>query len=591
MRRLKLVLSPVIALVGFTFTASTVTLFGLGTIRQAGIPTAEWWGYLFATMPDAYTQSWVNEWLLYGAGAGLITAGLSIYRILGEDGVPLGRDGRALFGSANYATPRQGRKSGLIYSFRPRPDCILLGRTAGVLGMGKRYVCLPGPEHALLYARTGSGKGVAYVVPNCFNYADSLVVLDIKRENYTRTAAHRENTLGQDVFLFSPLAEDGATHCWNPVGGIDESQPDYLSRIQRRAFNLFPELGTANRNKFWQDSARTAWTGIATLICETPGMDLTPASIFRFFTRGDSVETIARMVEERRATDRPYTQDCVNLLSDYLRGNEDMVQGIRKQVTSTMGIWFNPKVVAATSRSDFDLRDLRRRKMTIYIGVMPSDLEQLGFLLRLFFLQLFDACMDSHPDHDSTITHRCHVLMDELTALPPMRPIARANGFARGFGLHFSFVVQTKTDLRDEYKEDGLASLLGNLGAEIVFGTNDELLTKEVSERTGYDTVENVSRSAPRFFGWFRAREQNENTGQAKRALLLPQEVNELPDDEEIIFRKGAPAFRLKRNCWYADANFMNLEQTPVEPPTVTYTLDRDDGSVKFPTEKAGKAA
>ena len=50
----------------------------------------------------------------------------------------------------------------------------------------------------------------------------SLVVLDIKRENHQRTGWHRENVLGQEVFLFSPLAEDGATHCWNPVGGIDE---------------------------------------------------------------------------------------------------------------------------------------------------------------------------------------------------------------------------------------------------------------------------------------------------------------------------------------------------------------------------------
>ena len=63
-------------------------------------------------------------------------------------------------------------------------------------------------------------------------------------------------------------------------------------------------------------------------------MDLTPAAIFSFFTRSDSVETIARMVEQRRGTDRPYTQNCINLLSDYLRGNEDMVQGIRKQVTA-----------------------------------------------------------------------------------------------------------------------------------------------------------------------------------------------------------------------------------------------------------------
>jgi type IV secretion system protein VirD4 len=582
-----LLASPLVVLAVWTMAASMVTLWGLGTMEQVGLPTWQWWGYLITAMPDDGTQQFVDHWLWYGGIAGTLAAASVTYRILSSGRLQISRDSRALFGSAGYATPKQGRKCGLIYSFRPRPDCILLGRTAGFLGLFKRYICLPGPEHAMLYAKTGAGKGVAYVVPNCLNYEDSLVVLDIKRENHTITAAHRENVLGQEVFLFSPLAEDGATHCWNPVGGIDESQSDYLSKIQRRAFNLFPEIGTGSKNKFWVDSARTAWTGIATLICETPGMDLTPAAIFSFFTRSDSVETIARMVEERRATDRPYTQNCINLLSDYLRGNEDMVQGIRKQITSTMGIWFNPRVVAATSKSDFDLRDLRRRKMTIYLGVMPSDLEQLGFLLRLFFLQLFDACMDSHPDHDSTITHRCHVLLDELTAIPPMRSIAKANGFARGFKLHFSFVVQTKTDLRDEYKEDGLASLLGNLGAEIVFRTKDELLAKEVSERVGYNTVENISRTAPRFFGFFRAKEQNESTGQAKRALLLPQEVAELPKDEQIMFREGAPAFRVKRNCWYTDGNFKNLEEDPPPPPTVTYSLDRDDGSVKFGAEKS----
>ena len=83
------ILSPVVALAAFTFTASVVTLCGLGTIRQAGIPTAEWWGYLFATMPDAYTQAWVNEWLFYGAAAGLIVAALAVFRIPGDDGVRL----------------------------------------------------------------------------------------------------------------------------------------------------------------------------------------------------------------------------------------------------------------------------------------------------------------------------------------------------------------------------------------------------------------------------------------------------------------------------------------------------------------------
>ena len=585
MKRILFWASPLIVLSVWTVTASMVTLWGLGTADQVGMPTWQWWGYLFTAMPDDTTQQFVDKWLTYGAIGGTFAAASISYRMVADlifgDGIPL-------FGDASYASVRQGKKSGLIYSAKPRPDCILLGRTAGFLGLGRRYICLPGTEHAMLYAKTGAGKGVSYVVPNCFNYQDSLVVIDIKRENYRITATHRETVLGQEVFLFSPMADDGATHCWNPIGGIDESQPDYLSKIMKRAFNLFPEVSAANKAKFWVDSARTAWAGIATLICETPGMALTPAAVFEFFTRGDAIETIARMVENRRATSKPYTQNCINLLSDYLRGNEDMVQGIRKQVTSTMGVWFDPRVVAATSKSDFDLRDLRRKKITIYIGVMPDDLMQLGFLLRLFFLQLYDACMDSHPAEDSTITHRCHVMADELTAIPPMREIAKSNGFARGFKLHFSFIVQTKKDLMDEYKDDGLASLIGNLGAEIVFRTADEVLKKEVSERVGYITAKNISRSRPRFFSLFRSKDQSENTGQARRALLLPQEVSELPQDEQIMFREGAPAFRVKRNRWFKDTNFKRLEQPPPKPPVVTYQIRRDDGSVQF---KSGKAA
>jgi hypothetical protein len=67
---------------------------------------------------------------------------------------------------------------------------------------------------------------------------------------------------------------------------------------------------------------------------------------------------------------------------------------------------------------------------------------------------------------------------------------------------------------------------------------------------------------------------------------FLTTSVAELPKDEQIMFREGAPAFRIKRNCWHTDPNFKYLEQAPPEPPTVTYKLARDDGSVKLSPEK-----
>jgi len=388
--------------------------------------------------------------------------------------------GQALYGTTRFATMRDGRRVGLTFSTAPRGDTIILGKTPGFLGIGRRYVGLPGTEHVLLAAQTRAGKGVGFVLPNAFVWSESLVVLDVKRENWDATAGHRRR-MGQEVYLFQPLAEDGQTHCWNPLGDIDAAQPDYVSKLQRRAYDIFPEV--QGREKFWQDGARTAFLGIAVLIAETPDEALNPHAVFRWFARGDAAAELARQIEGRRKTGNPHSQTCVDLISDYLTGTEEVVKGVRKHVTATMGLWFNPKVAAATSRSDFDLEQLRRRRMSVYVAVMPADLGQLGVLLRLFFTQLFEANTDVLPEQDDTIRHKCHVLLDEFTSIPAMRPLAKAAGFAAGFGLRFSFVVQSKNQVREEYKGQGEASLLENVGAEIIFGTNDPQLCKEASER------------------------------------------------------------------------------------------------------------
>ena len=242
---------------------------------------------------------------------------------------------------------------------------------------------------------------------------------------------------------------------------------------------------------------------------------------FRAVDLGTLIEQLVESWEARRKTGNPYSQTCVDLISDYLTGTEEVVKGVRKHVTATMGLWFNPKIAAATSRSDFDLKQLRRRRMSVYVAVMPADLGQLGVLLRLFFTQLFEANTDVLPEQDNTIRHKCHVLLDEFTSIPAMRPLAKAAGFAAGFGLRFSFVVQSKNQVREEYKGQGEASLLENVGAEIIFGTNDPQLCKEASERAGYDTVEALSRSTPRWMAW-RGRRSGSATRSATPAARSP---------------------------------------------------------------------
>src|SRR3546814_11824773 len=70
---------------------------------------------------------------------------------------------------------------------------IVLGRKRG------RFLTLGGSEHVLVEAPTRSGKGIGIVIPNLLTWAGSVVVLDVKRENFDASAGFRAH-YGQQVF-------------------------------------------------------------------------------------------------------------------------------------------------------------------------------------------------------------------------------------------------------------------------------------------------------------------------------------------------------------------------------------------------------
>ena len=115
---------------------------------------------------------------------------------------------------------------------------IVLGRSNG------NYITFPGTEAAALYAPTRAGKGVGYVIPNCFLWPHTLVCLDVKRENYEATAGYRKEILGQSVHLFDPLAPDGRTARYNPLQFINRTGgPDSFDSVQKVGQAFFPLSG------------------------------------------------------------------------------------------------------------------------------------------------------------------------------------------------------------------------------------------------------------------------------------------------------------------------------------------------------------
>ena len=269
-----------------------------------------------------------------------------------------GRD-KPLYGTAKLATLYDVTKAGLFAK-----KGIVLGRK------GSRLLVFDGAQHVLMSAPTRSGKGVGIVIPNLLHWTDSVVVLDIKQENWNITSRFRARALKQPCFLFNPAATDGRSHRYNPLTYIERKDPGKrVDDVQKIAAMLFPDReGT---DVIWTATPRALFTGVVSYLLDIEGEKGSPpvtmGQVLRESLRdGDGSEYFAKIIEERRRDGRPLSDATESGLNTYISiKSENTRAGVVGSFRSRLEIWLNPLVDAATAGNDFDLRELRTQPLSL----------------------------------------------------------------------------------------------------------------------------------------------------------------------------------------------------------------------------------
>ncbi len=428
--------------------------------------------------------------------------------------------GAPLHGAARFANEREIKRHG----FRAAVG-IVLGRKSG------RFLTFGGSEHVIVEAPTRSGKGTGIVIPNLLTWQGSVVVLDVKRENYDASAGFRAH-YGQQVFLFNPTDREGRTARYNPLAYIDRTDPDdVIIELQKIATMLFvaPEHGEA----FWANGARTGFAGVGAWLAETSDEPLTMGAIYRHLTDGDA----RSYFKKELANPRLYlSTGCRTALSDFAGGSDNSFADIKKTITNVLGLWLNPLVDAATATSDFDLRQLRSRPMSIYLGVSPDELDRIAPLYNLLFQQLIDLNVRALPDENSAVP--VLVILDEFARLGRASVIASAFSYVAGYGIRLMPVIQSRSQLRGVYGEHVADEIVANCGVEVAFTPKELRVANDLSERIGYIGQESVTKSLT-INGLLANR--SKSISEQRRALMLPQELMQFPPDKLILLRGGIP--------------------------------------------------
>ena len=517
----------------------TIALIGLGRFSGDIDPTrVPGWLWYYRHDPE------LRRWLAVGLSCAGLVGGILIVAVLLHQRRPL-------HGAARWASAAEQRHAGL--SSRRG---VVLGRADGA------FLIADGPEHVMLYAPTRTGKGVGVVIPNLLAWPDSVVVLDIKRENYVATAGYRAEA-GQTVHLFDPLASDGRTARFNPLAHIDRADPiQVLDELQRMAAMLFPVHDRAD--PFWAEASRTGFIGVGGYVAATPDRPFTLGEIFRQLTAGDARARLPRIVAARAREGRPLPGPVVAALTDFTSSSENTFASVRQSITTRMGLWLNPRIDAATSVSDFDLRDLRRGDLSLYLGATPDNMLRIQPLYALLFQQLVDLNSRSLPAPADRPTL---VLLDEFARLGPAPVLAHAFAWVAGYGLRLLAVLQSPSQLRALYGPDLAEDVMTNCGIEIVFAPKELRIARELSERLGYYTTDGRSRSRPA--GLARGRRSTTVSDQ-RRALMLPQELMQLPQTALIVLKAGLPPVRGRKIAYWRDRIFQRrLRPAPTPGPTV----------------------
>jgi type IV secretion system protein VirD4 len=466
---------------------------------------------------------------------------------------------RSLHGDAGFARRREIARAGL------------LGHEGLILGqLGRRLLLLPGQQSVILAAPPRSGKDVGVCIPNGLNWPGSLVVTDIKRENWAITAGYRR-ACGQACFRFEPLEPQGDTAHWNCLSYISPLPGRRINDLQRIADILYAEVpGT---DPFWVASAKSLFVGIGLYVLETPSTPKTLGEIRRQGMATDDEgfgEHWRRIIQGRQKGSYPLSAECVRALYDVIDLAPVTASSVRKTFTSRLDLWANPLLDAATADDDFDLRDLRKKPISIYVCVNPDDLHRLRPILSLFFQQLLGIQTQELPEHNPDCIHQVLLLLNEFTALGRIPIVSEAMPYMPGYDVRILLVIQAPSQLREVYGHHNAETMMKSVAARIVFAPKDYADARDISDELGFTTVQARSKSRPQFWSFNRrhSREATTTVSLQQRALLLPQEVKEIGIDRALIFYENLRPVRCQKIRYYADRRFRARLLPPPETAT-----------------------
>lgn len=453
-----------------------------------------------------------------------------------------------------------------------------------------------GPQHVLGFAPARSGKGVGWVLPTLLSWPHSVLVNDIKGENWALTAGWRRRDLGSVCLKFDPTCDDGSAARYNPLLEVRKG-PKEIRDVQNIADVLVDPDGDGAKDH-WDLTAQEILAGTILHVLYV-GKEKSLRGCLDLLTNPD--RRIEQVLQDMMDTEHdpsgaqgwrhPHTgahtrthPAVARAARALLNKSENERSSVLSSATKFLGLYHDDLVAANTSVCDFSITDLmhHERPVSLYLTVPPSDLSRVRPLVRLLINQIGRRLTERMDFEDGRHTpryrHRLVLMLDEFATLGCLDFFQTQLSYLPGYGIKAFLIVQDLSQLYAAYGRD--ESIVSNCDIRVAYAPNKVETARLLSDMAGAMTVHKETRT---YTGnrlnpvlmHVLASEQ-----ESHRPLLTPDEALRLPADAALVFVSGSRPILGRKLHYFRDPRF--VERARVPAPTNSDRLPH--GACSWPT-------
>jgi type IV secretion system protein VirD4 len=485
-----------------------------------------------------------------------------------------------LHGSARWATKRDLIAARLIEPRRPLRLLKPIVRRAGIyLGIWQQwgsasYIRDCGPAHVLVFAPTRSGKGVGIVVPTLLTWPHSVLVHDIKGENWALTSGARQR-MGQLCLKFAPASDDSDGARYNPLSEVRLRTPNEIRDV-RNIVQMIIDPDGKGLPDHWSREGSAFLTGMILDQLYT-GRDKTLAGLeARLCDPGQPIDDTLQSImsaEHDPSGSLGWTDSrgiptrthpiIARAMRSMLDKSPNERSGVISEVKGFLELYRDPVIATNTAVSDFRITDLmnHQRPVSLYVVVPLAHKNSLKPVIRLMLAQILHR-LTEHLEfrNGRAVTgyrHPLLLMIDEFPSLGRLDVFAESLSLVAGYGIKACLIAQDLSQIHAAYGHD--EAITSNCHTRVAFAPNRIETARLLSQMTGETTVRHAHRTMS-------SSGASVSEPEVSRPLITPDEAMRLGAAEALIFTSGRPAIRATKLRYYADPSFKQLAQIP--PPS-----------------------